>query len=177
MTTTKKPVKPISLEELVPNTDIETNDPAKVSNLEELGDVAKMNTRSILQLQRIRSERSLAGIPYPDVDEAIRIRQMRTATLIRRRQALQLEKAAKEREELQLDQLEPAISSVVDDRKTIVGLLTALHEKVVRSKRTANETGQRRLAAKLRAYEDATINSLHLMNRLANLEQVEMEER
>jgi hypothetical protein len=172
--TTKK-VKELPLEDLVPEDDLVT-DVTKVSNRTELDSIAQVNTRSILVLQRIRSERKQNGLPFDDVERAITKRQMRSASLIRQRQALQVKQKLIEQEEFNKNQLEPGLATLGESKVLLVKQMDEILSGVKKAKEIANSLNQRRLAAKLKAYEDALNNSLLLLNKLKKLEFQEFDE-
>lgn len=161
------------IEELVPNTDIEEHDINKVQTLDELGSVAQKNTRSILVLQRARNERKSAGLPFDDIEKLLRTRQSRSANLIRRRQAMQVESLKQEKEKVLNEEMNSGSASLNAERKLIVDRLVKLLDKAKRSRQIAQNADQRRIAAKMRGYEDGIVNALHFLDRLSNLEQVD----
>jgi hypothetical protein len=151
-------------------------DPDNQTDLETLGRIAKENTRSILALQRRRLELSSKGHSTEEVDRKLEDRVFKSGKLIRRRHYLQNQRNVQREKTLRDDlDLETVHTKIKHEKQIIINNLQSLLESVRLAKLKANHHGQRHLAAKLKAYEDSAINSLHLMNRLVNLEQVELE--
>jgi hypothetical protein len=101
---------------------------------------------------------------------------MRSASLIRQRQALQVKQKLIEQEEFNKNQLEPGLATLGESKVLLVKQMDEILSGVKKAKEIANSLNQRRLAAKLKAYEDALNNSLLLLNKLKKLEFQEFDE-
>lgn len=140
----------------------------KVSDLAILGNVARVNTLSILSLQRLRTERTVGGLSSSDIDAAITSRQMRSGKLIRRRQALQAKELEKKRRILE-EAIKPTTGKIQSTRAQILDLLKGLDDTVKLARKMSNDEGQRMMAARLKLWEDSILNCLMILDRLPAL--------
>jgi hypothetical protein len=149
-------------------------DPAEVKDLTKLGQYAQRNTRELAALSRSRTASIEAGGTGEEFDQQIRERQVRSGKMIRRRQTLQTQKLAERRAELE-EALKPTTGRLNEQRIRVMELNEGLLTQIKEARQMANDEGQRRLAARLKAWEDTVGYALAAYERLSNLDSVDLD--
>jgi chromosome segregation ATPase len=148
-------------------------DPLKVKKLDDLAQVANINSTQMRSLQRrlagVRNDHEKQHLIEP-LETAIALRQQRAIKLIHRRTALQQQEDIKKRNILE-EALRPTIGKLNIDRREILNQVLDLQERVsqLRGKYPEHTTEHRRLEAKLKQWESFLIMMAKGLDGLASL--------
>jgi hypothetical protein len=145
----------------------------KLSKLDDLSKVAQANTTQVRKLQRqlfsSREDPNKQHLIEP-LEEAIAKRQQRGIRMVRHREALQQQESIKKRNILE-EALRPTVGALNNDRRALIEQVTDMYDRIkaMNGKYVEHTLEQRRLAARLKQWENFLLTMTYGLDRLPPL--------